>query len=151
MCQNNTMWVYGSWIKTYCVYIQKHIAVLAMCYNLVLVRDKLLGTPASMKQVYSCSLITFNPQFDSRVFVDCGNWDYPGHVVALSQSQPRPAPVAPFLYRAPSNRTDLGELEGLQRTSSGMEIGWELQPRMRSRTWQIRLAHYPVLVCLPGK
>ena len=33
-------------------YVQKHIAILAMCYNPALVRDKPLGAPASVKQVY---------------------------------------------------------------------------------------------------
>ena len=40
MCQNTTMRVYyGAWIKTYYVYVQKHIAALEMCHNQPLVRN----------------------------------------------------------------------------------------------------------------
>ena len=35
--------------------------------------------------------------FFSRFFADSGYWDCPGNEVPLSQSRPRPAPVAPFL------------------------------------------------------
>ena len=50
MCQNNTMRVYGAWIITF--YVQKHIAVLAMCHNPSPVHDKLLGSPTSVILVY---------------------------------------------------------------------------------------------------
>ena len=38
---------------------QKHIAALVLCYNAVLVRDKLLGVPASVKLVYTISIHPF--------------------------------------------------------------------------------------------
>ena len=53
MCQNTTMQVYEAWIKTYYVYVQKHIVALENCHNPPLVRDKPLGVPASVKLVYS--------------------------------------------------------------------------------------------------
>ena len=34
------------------LYVQKHVAVLAMCHNPALVRDKPLGVPASVNLVY---------------------------------------------------------------------------------------------------
>ena len=37
-------------------YVKKHRAVLAMCYNPALVRDKALGAPASVKLVYHAAL-----------------------------------------------------------------------------------------------
>ena len=52
MCQNTTMWVYGAWIKIDYVYVQQHIAALEKCHNPLLVRDKLLGAPTSVKPVY---------------------------------------------------------------------------------------------------
>ena len=38
--------------KVITFYVQKHIAALEMCHNQLLVRDKPLGSPASMKLVY---------------------------------------------------------------------------------------------------
>ena len=53
MCQNATMQVYGHGLKLNTFYVRKHIAGLAICHNQVLVRDKPLGVPASVKLVYS--------------------------------------------------------------------------------------------------
>ena len=64
MCQNTTMWIYGAWIKNITFYVQKHTAVLALCYNPALVRDKLLGVPASVELVYYLSL----PEIPASVF-----------------------------------------------------------------------------------
>ena len=46
------MRLYAVWIKIYCVYVQKHIAHRAVCFNFPLVRDKPLGAPAFVKLVY---------------------------------------------------------------------------------------------------
>ena len=49
----------------------------------------------STEFMYSlCSPVTFNLHCESRAFVDSGKWYCPGHVVALSQSRPRPTLVA---------------------------------------------------------
>ena len=99
-----------------------------------------------------CRSVTFNPNCESRVFVDSGYSHCPGHVVALIQSQPRIAPVALFwrLYSIAhvASWFTLGELEEPPKISHGMDICWELPPRMRSRTL---LAHYPASGCLPEK
>ena len=39
-------------LKDILFYVQNHIAILAMCYNPALVRNKPLGAPASVKWVY---------------------------------------------------------------------------------------------------
>ena len=39
-------------LKHFSFYVQKHIVTMGMCYNPTLVRDKPLGTPASVKLVY---------------------------------------------------------------------------------------------------
>ena len=43
----------GHGLKLNTFYVRKHIAGLAICHNQVLVRDKPLGVPASVKLVYS--------------------------------------------------------------------------------------------------
>ena len=52
MGQNTTKLLYGPSIKTYFVYVQKHIVTMGMSYNPELVRDKPLGAPTSVKLVY---------------------------------------------------------------------------------------------------
>ena len=44
-------------LKHISFYVQKHIVTLAVCYNAGLVLDKLLGTPASVKLVYSDKIL----------------------------------------------------------------------------------------------
>ena len=50
----------GHGLKLITFYVQKLIAALAMCHNLLLVRDKPLGAPASVKLVYWTLGNTFN-------------------------------------------------------------------------------------------
>ena len=51
LCQNTTMRVYGAWIRIHHIYVQKHIAPLAICSNLV--HDKPLEVPIFVKRAYS--------------------------------------------------------------------------------------------------
>ena len=54
MCQNTTMGVNGASIIRYSIYVQKHITpcTVASVITSLLVHDKLLGTPTSVKWVY---------------------------------------------------------------------------------------------------
>ena len=53
MCQNITMRVNWAWIKRYCVFfVQKHITPCSVVITSLLVREKPLGSPASVKRVY---------------------------------------------------------------------------------------------------
>ena len=49
---NTTMRVYGAWIKIYCVYVPKQITPCTVVITPLLVRDKPLEAPASVKRVY---------------------------------------------------------------------------------------------------
>ena len=40
-------------LKHIMLYVKKHVAALAMCYNPALVHAKLLGVPVSVKLVYT--------------------------------------------------------------------------------------------------
>ena len=50
MCQNTTMWVNGAWIKYITLYVQKHITPCTVVITSLLVRDKPLEAPASVKR-----------------------------------------------------------------------------------------------------
>ena len=55
MCQNTTMWVYGAWIKKILRFMFKniyHLGTTVVVITSLLVRDKPLGSPASVKRVY---------------------------------------------------------------------------------------------------
>ena len=41
-------------LKHILLYVQKHVEAMGMCYNPALVRDKPLGSPASVKREFSC-------------------------------------------------------------------------------------------------
>ena len=84
------------------------------------------------------STVTFNPNFENGVIVDSGYWHCPGHVVARSQTRPRPGPVAPFwrLYSLMHRLVRCFTLGGL---SSGTiapreDTGQEKPPGMRYGT-----------------
>ena len=51
MCQNTTMRVNGAWIKSFM--FKKHITPCTVVITSLLVRDKALEAPASVKRVYS--------------------------------------------------------------------------------------------------
>ena len=51
MCQNTTMRLNGAWIKRYCVYAQKHITPCTVVITSLLVRDKPLEAPPSVKGI----------------------------------------------------------------------------------------------------
>ena len=52
MCQNTTMQVYGAWIKRYCVYVKKHLTPCTVVITSLLVPNKLLRVPASVKRAF---------------------------------------------------------------------------------------------------
>ena len=76
-------------------------------------------------------------------------------VLRLSWSRGCFKPITAWMdtlrYRTRIEEDHSGVLFGPRRNSPGMDTGWELPPRMRSRTSTDLLAHYPVLGCLPGK
>ena len=47
MCQNTAMWVYGAWIKWYCVLCSKHITPCTVVITSLLVHDKPLGAEST--------------------------------------------------------------------------------------------------------
>ena len=63
------MRVYGAWIKIYNVLCPKHIAALEKCHNPLLVRDKPLGAPVSVKHVRSKCFIKLVNGFSLRICI----------------------------------------------------------------------------------
>ena len=98
----------------------------------------------------SSNFVTFKPHYKSRVLLIV--------VLRLSWSRGCCKPITTqarlqllmetLKYCTQGEEDHSGELFGPWSISPGMDIGWELPPRMRSKTC---LAHYPVLGCLPGK
>ena len=67
MCQNTTMWVMDHGLKHITLYVQKHIAAFAMCYNPGIVHNKPLGAPPSVKLVY-CACGWFSTDMYGHIF-----------------------------------------------------------------------------------
>ena len=93
MCQNTTTRVYGPWIKTYFVFcVQKRVVAMGMCYNPALVRDKPLGSPASVKRVFGGA-----PQ---------ALWEIP-------RVSPSPLFISLFQHSSPDLAKQLGWIPGM--------------------------------------